>query len=133
MNSDPTVLNIPAIIVGPILAALGGAVAGVAGALWAVMSGRAGLDLGWAARAESLWAELESLREKVDKLTARLVETEQAASRSAGLVDRLRREVASLRMAIRSATDLETLKRQEERIPSTEAFVEMQTAESVTL
>lgn len=120
MHSDPTVLNIPAIIIGPILAALGGAVAGVAAALWAVMSGRAGLNLGWAERAESLWEELEALREKVDALTTRLQATERAATKSAGLVEMLRLEVSRLRVAIRVATDLEALKREERRIPTTE-------------
>ena len=130
MNSDPAILSLPIAIVLPILAALGGAVAGVAGALWAVMSGRAGLNLGWAERAESLWEELEALREKVDALTTRLQATERAATKSAGLVEMLRLEVSRLRVAIRVATDLDALKREERRIPTTE---QTQDAESVTM
>ena len=120
MNSDPTILNIPAIIIGPILAALGGAIAGVAAAMWAVMSGRAGLDLGWAARAESLWEELEGLSEKVDAVTMRMLAAERAATQAAGMVEMLRLEVSRLRGAIRIATDLDALKREECQIPTTE-------------
>ncbi len=109
-----------------------GAITTLVGATWKLLKAREEAELAWSERAQSLWKQMEILDGEVDALRRRVAIAEDAARHSGILVQRLRDEVHRLRLAIRSATDLEALKRQEERIPSTEEFVEAQKAEAVT-
>ncbi len=92
------------LIIGSVSALLGGA--------WKLRHARQEAELGWAERAEGLWQQMEKLQREVDTLLRRVDTLER-------LVDALRSESTALRMAIRSADDLQALKAQEKRIPET--------------
>lgn len=99
------------LIIGSVSALLGGA--------WKLRHARQEAELGWAERAEGLWQQMEKLQREVDGLRGRSDALLRRVDTLERLVDALRSESTALRMAIRSADDLQALKAQEKRIPET--------------
>jgi uncharacterized membrane protein YccC len=119
--TEPGAISIPSSLWAPIITALVSAVAGVVTTIWAVTSGRVNLNLSWAKEAQALWDKLKEMNDRLEVAAQRAIEAERAANRSSTFASLLKLEVQRLRMAIRAATDLEALKREERNIPATEA------------